>query len=135
MQRLLPALMLLAACSAATEPSSTASTVLAGSYTATSINGIAMPVAVAPLPDGSKQEIIADRLWISGPAGVSGVMWRVVVRTTKGTDSRIDSTTFTGTFTANLATAQTTFGPVSASGRTLTFRVNDGSVRVYQRND
>lgn len=135
MQRLLLATVLLAACSAATDPSSGSTTVLAGSYTATSINGIAMPVSVAPLPDGSQQQIIADRLWISGPAGVSGVMWRVVVRTTKGADSRIDSTTFTGTFTANLATAQTTFGSVTAAGNTLTFKVNDGSVRVYSRND
>jgi hypothetical protein len=126
-------LLLTAACSAAT-PTDAPSTVLTGAYNAISINGAALPVAIANADATSKQEIIADHLWIGGSAGRNGVLWHVVIRTTTGADVKIDSTSAIGTFDATLATAQTTFGPVVAANGSLTFHANDGTTRLYQRS-
>jgi hypothetical protein len=126
------ALILAAGCSA---PTDAPVTVLAGAYNAVSINGNSLPVETSGSGDGVKQEIIADRLWIGGAAGKNGVLWRIVLRTTKGSAVRVDSSTATGSFEATLATAQTTFGPVSASGRQLTLKATDGTTRVYIRAD
>jgi hypothetical protein len=123
-------LALAASCSAATDASVT---VLTGAYRGISINGNALPARVATSGGDVKQEIIADRLWIGGTAGPNGVLWRTVTRTTTGSDVKIDSTTMAGSFEATLASAQTTFGPISASGPTLTFHAIDGTVRLYER--
>ena len=123
-------LALVSSCSAATDASVT---VLTGAYTAISINGNALPARLAPSGEDVRREIVADRLWIGGTAGPNGVLWRTVFRTTTGSDVRIDSTTVSGTFEATLASAQTTFGPVSASGPILTFHANDGTIRLYER--
>jgi hypothetical protein len=125
-------LLLVASCSAATEPPVT---VLTGAYNAVSINGNSLPVRVATSGDDVKQEIIADRFWVGGTAGRNAVMWRTVTRTTTGSIVKIDSTTVMGTFDATLAAAQTTFGPILASGGTLTLHANDGTLRIYARQN
>ncbi|HEY4129752.1 MAG TPA: hypothetical protein VGM50_04015 [Gemmatimonadaceae bacterium] len=127
-------LVLVAGCSAAS-PTDTPSTVLTGAYSAISINGSALPVAVANSTGSAKQEIIADHLWIGGTAGRNGVLWHVVLRTTTDSAVTIDSTSVSGTFDATLATAQTTFGPAVAANGTLTLHANDGTTRVYQRTN
>lgn len=127
-------LIVVAGCSGAT-PTDAPSTVLTGAYNAVSINGSGLPVAVASSDASIKQEIIADHLWIGGFAGRNGVLWHVVVRTTTGSEVQIDSTSVSGTFDATLATAQTTFGPVTAANGTLTFHANDGTTRVYARTN
>ena len=126
------AVIVVAGCSAAS-PTETPSTVLTGAYNALSINGAALPVAVAGGDGTTKQEVIADHLWIGGTAGRNGVLWHVVIRTTTGTEVKIDSSSASGTFEATLATAQTTFGPVVAANGTLTLHANDGTTRVYVR--
>jgi hypothetical protein len=134
--KFLPLLILFAAgCSAAT-PTDVESTVLTGAYNAVSINGSSLPVGVVGGVGGdgaTKQEIIADHLWIGGFAGRNSVLWHVVIRTTTSAEVKIDSSSATGTFDATLATAQTTFGPVVAANGSLTFHANDGTIRVYAR--
>jgi hypothetical protein len=123
-------LLLATACSAATEAPIT---VLAGAYSVVSINGDRLPVTTEPTADGAKQEIIAEHLWLGGSAGYNGATRRVVYRTTSGSVTRIDSSTTTGTFYPTLATAQTSFGPVSAAGSLLTLKALDGTTRIFAR--
>jgi hypothetical protein len=133
-KRLLPlAVFLLASACSATGLADAPITVLAGAYSAVSINGNSLPVETAPRPDGFKQEILSERLWLGGTAGTNGSLRRTVFRMTDTSGVHIDSATSTGTFYPTLATATTSFGAVSASGSQLILKGTDGSTRVYAR--
>src|SRR5581483_8115285 len=126
--------LFVAACAASGSPTEAAApiTVLDGAYEAVSINGQSLP-AVTASPDSAKHEIIAERLWLGGSAGRNGAMRRIVSRTTRPSGVTIDSATFTGTFYPSRATAETSFGTVTANGARLELDGKDGSVRMYAR--